>query len=649
MKSFRAPKVFRLLLVAMALAALGRLARADDGPAMARAMGDYRRAGAQAALAEAPGALGRDIIEWHLLRDGQGSFADYRAFVGRHPDWPGLPLLMKAGEGKIADDTPPKAVLAFFAVEPPQTGAGLLAAITAHLALAHDGDAQALAVLGWRSMSLDPGVASALVQQFPQVLAKHHTARMDMLLWRGLKTEALWLMPRVAPDWQKLAAARIALRDSADGVDALIAAVPKALADDPGLAYERYLWRKRKGRADAATLLDDRSVSADSLGDPARWANDRRWLARDLMRRGNPAEAYRIASRHFLRPEDSDYPDLEWLSGYIALRYLDKPKTALGHFTRFRMAVDTPISLGRAGYWEGRALEALKRPVDAQAAYAFGAEYQTSFYGLLAAQKAGLAMDPALMGQERYPDWKKAGFLNDSLMQAALLLLQAGELDLAERFMRQLCGRLDAVQMGQMADMALALGQPHLALSIAKFAADRGIVLNRAYYPVPTLTKAVLPVPVELALSIARRESEFDPKVVSSAGAKGLMQLMPGTAKLMADALGVAYEPARLTVDADYNATLGSAYLAKLRGEFGSNWMLVAAAYNAGPGRPRRWLTDLGDPRDGKLDPVDWIESLPFEETRNYVMRVTESIPVYRARLAGRVEPITLAEDLAAR
>jgi soluble lytic murein transglycosylase len=652
MNLFRMPRLFKLFFVVLMLLALARIARADDAADLSRAMvflreGDYANA---LPTAGKEGGLARDIVEWHRLRDGKGAFADYRAFLSRRPDWPGLPYLMKAGEGVIDAEADPAAVVAYFDLEQPQTPAGIRAAIAAYLKRGAQGDAEALAVLAWRSMALSVEDENALLQLFPSLLAKHHAARMDMALWRGLKGDAERLLPRLTPDRQALALARMGLRDQVDGVDALIAKVPTALANDPGLAWDRYLWRKRKGRdADALALLLDRSTSAESLGQPSRWSPDRRWLARDLMRAGKGETAYQVASRHFLNPGDGDYADLEWLSGYIALRLLKKPDVALDHFTRFRMAVDTPISLGRAGYWEGRALEAMGARIDAQAAYEFGAEFQTSFYGLLAAEKAGLPMDPALLGTETFPDWRQATWRKSSVMQAALLLLKAGERDLAERFMRHLCESLDATGIGQMADMALDLGEPHIALSLAKFAADQGIVLNRAYYPVSPLAKATLPVPVELALSIARRESEFDPVVVSPAGARGLMQLMPGTAQDMAKVLGLDYELARLTSDPDYNAQLGSAYLAKLTEEFGRNWMLVAAGYNAGPTRPRRWVVDYGDPRDPEVDPVDWIETIPFDETRNYIMRVTESIPVYRARLQGKVEPITLLADLKAR
>lgn len=649
MNLFRLPRLFKIFFAVLMLLALARMSRADSTDDLRAAMvavraGDFVTA---QGLAGPPGGLAADIVEWHSLRAGTGTFADYLSFVKRRPDWPGLPWLRKFGEDKIGSGTDPKAVAAYFANDLPQTPAGIRSAIAAYRALGQTGDAEALAVLAWRSMALSPEDEDALRGIFPKLLASQDAARLDMALWNGLKPDADRLLPRVSADRQALAAARIGLRDGVDGVDALIAKVPTALANDPGLAWDRYVWRKRKGRdADALVLLLERSTSAKALGQPARWSPDRRRIARDLMRGGLGESAYQVASRHFLSPQDSDYPDLEWLSGYIALRFLKKPDVALDHFTRFRMAVNTPISLGRAGYWEGRALEAMGAKVDAQAAYEFGAEFQTSFYGLLAAEKAGLPMDPALLGTESFPDWRQAAWQKSSVMQAALLLLKAGEKDLAERFMRHLCESLDATAIGQMSQMALDLHEPHIALSLAKFAADQGIVLNRAYYPVATLSKGKLPVPTELALSIARRESEFDPVVVSPAGARGLMQLMPGTAKDMATALGLDYDLGRLTSDPDYNAQLGSAYLAKLSQEFGTNWMLVAAAYNAGPTRPRRWVLDYGDPRGPDVDPIDWIESIPFEETRNYIMRVTESIPVYRARLHGKVEPIRLLSDL---
>jgi soluble lytic murein transglycosylase len=288
-------------------------------------------------------------------------------------------------------------------------------------------------------------------------------------------------------------------------------------------------------------------------------------------------------------------------------------------------------------------------PVSAQAAYEFGGEFQTSFYGLLAAEKAGLPMDPALAGNIDYGSWETSVFADSSVLEAGLLLLAAGELNLAERFLTHLAESLDVQGVGQLADLALSVEQPHLALMIAKRAAESGLVVPRAYYPVVDLGASDPTVPLELSLAIARRESEFDPVVVSGVGARGLMQLMPATAEEMAGDLGLPYSRDRLLSDPVYNATLGTAYLAELIGEFGGNYVLVAAAYNAGPSRPRRWIVELGDPRTGEVDMVDWIEHIPFRETQNYVMRVMESLPVYRARIAGAPVELTVTQELVAR
>jgi soluble lytic murein transglycosylase len=363
------------------------------------------------------------------------------------------------------------------------------------------------------------------------------------------------------------------------------------------------------------------------------------------MRAGEARTAYRLASRHGLTG-GSTYADLEWLAGYVALTYLDDPETALRHFENLRLAVETPISLGRAGYWEGRAYEAMGNAEMAQAAYAFGGEFQTSFYGLLAAEKAGMPMDPELTGRTEYGDWRTSSFANSSVLAAALLLQRAGEMTLAERFLTHLAEGLNAQEVGQLANLAFELEEPHIALMIAKRAAEGGIVVPSAYYPVVDLGASNPIVPPELALSIARRESEFDPTVVSGVGARGLMQLMPGTAEEMAGDLGLSYSANRLTTDPAYNATLGVAYLAELVNNFGSNFVLVSAAYNAGPSRPIRWMEERGDPRSGQIDVIDWIEHIPFTETRTYVMRVMESLPVYRARLSGQTEPIRLSEEL---
>ena len=366
------------------------------------------------------------------------------------------------------------------------------------------------------------------------------------------------------------------------------------------------------------------------------------------MRAGDFDTAYAVASSHWLT-EGSNYADLEWLSGYIAMSHLDRADDALRHFLRFREAVFTPISLGRAGYWIGRAHTGLGQDTEAQAAYEEGAQWQTSFYGLLAAEAAGVNLDPALVGDQTYPPVSQAAFTSDSRFEAALMLQAAGARNLAETFFVDLARDLKADEAGTLADVTLTLGEPHLALRIAKAVAERGIVLPRAYFPVVDLGLERLPVSEELALAIARRESEFDPIVSSGVGAGGLMQLMPGTAQDVTRELGIRYSRDRLFSDPSYNATLGTAYLAGLERRFGRNPVLVSSGYNAGPGRPMRWMDDRGDPRQGSVDVIDWIEMIPFDETRNYVMRVAESLPVYRARLGEETGTVSLTDELKGR
>jgi len=642
-------RMFPLLTIAFLALPVPLLAQDQPAPsALAAALKAVSQSDWDAAVVQAQpaGSIGQDLVQWYRLRAGQGTLAEYNAFLARHSDWPGLRLMRRKGEASISARTPSKDVLAYFSNHVPQTGHGVLELARAQEAVGQPGEAAADVVLAWRTFALTKSEHAAFLARYKNLLAPHHVARLDMLLWRGRFTDAGRVIPLVSDGWQALAKARIALRRSEGNVDTLIAAIPKDLQSNPGLAYERFYWRARKGHdADAVALLLERSTSAESLGEPKYWANRRRSLARQMMREGDGLTAYRVASSHHLA-EGSDFADLEWLSGYLALRYLNDPKTALAHFQSFRVAVKSPISLGRAGYWEGRAYEAMKDTGSAQASYAFGAEYQTSFYGLLAAERAGLSMDTALTGTEVFPDWRQASFMSSSVLKTALLLYQAGETSLAKRFFLQVAEQLNRTELGQLADLALALQDPHIALMIAKQGARRGIVLPRAYYPLHGLLKEKLPVAPELALAIARRESEFNPVVESGVGAKGLMQLMPQTAKAVANSLELDFKVGQLLTDWRYNVRLGTAYLAELQEEFGKSPILISVGYNAGPHRARRWITAFGDPRSAGVDVVDWIEHIPFRETRNYVMRVAESLPVYRARLSGRTPPLNLSKEL---
>jgi soluble lytic murein transglycosylase len=287
----------------------------------------------------------------------------------------------------------------------------------------------------------------------------------------------------------------------------------------------------------------------------------------------------------------------------------------------------------------------------AQAAYADGAQFQTSFYGLLAAERGGLPVDPYLDGAEPFADWRGSDLARRDLFEAGLLLQASGEVDLAELFWTHLAEGLDRAQAGQLGQASIDTDQPHLGVMIGKQVAERGITLHAPYYPLHPLADADLPMAAEMNLAIARRESEFDPSVQSGVGARGLMQIMPATATEVAASLGLSggHSTDRLITDPVYNAELGAAFLSQLAGRFDGNVVLMSAAYNAGPGRPDRWIRLYGDPRQGSadFDIIDWIEHIPFRETRNYVMRVAESLPIYRARLGKDPLPVPFSAELA--
>ncbi len=639
--------IFVAALLGVPLPALAQSEDTIRPRPLAQAIAAARRADWQNAtqIASKDAPIAQDIVTWLYLRAGQGSLQEFADFLTRYPDWPGRAVMRRrAEEAAIAEG--PETVLAFFAESPPETPDGVVAYAEANDSLGEIGEAEASLVLAWHTMNMDIQSQDKLLGQYEALLRPHHAARADMLLWERKPDAAARLRPHLEADQRALLRARLALQSQAGDVSARLEKVPDALKEDAGLARDLFEWHIRAGRWDSAkTLLLERS---GALGRPAAWASRRRALARDEMRDGDPQRAYAMAAAHGLS-EGAQYADLEWLAGYIALRKLNDPETALRHFQNHQAAVRTPISRGRAAYWIGRAYEAQGDSEAARASYVAGAAYQTSFYGLLAAEKAGLPFDPELRNFAATGDWSSTTLASEPLFQAGLVSQASGELSMAEMFWVHLADRLDATGTAHLGQAALDLEQPHLAVMIAKKAARRGLILPAAYYPLHPLAEAELSMDPALTLAVARRESEFDPNVRSGAGALGLMQLMPGTGRDVAQDLGIGREhnTARLTSDPIYNAWLGATYLAQMAERFGGNPVLMAAAYNAGPARPERWLALYGDPRAPEADIVDWIEHIPFRETRNYVMRVTESLPIYRARLGRDPLPRPFSEELA--
>jgi len=585
--------------------------------------------------ARAGDALVAELAAWRRLLDGQGGFEEMRRMLAARPDWPRMTQLRREAERAMPPRLPAEAVLAFFAGEAPLTGAGALALAEAQGALGHHAAAEETLSEAWRALRLTGEERAAFETRHGALARALAVERLDAMLWAGDAAQARAVFPLVDAGWRALAEARLALRARANGVDARIAAVPPQLGDDPGLAYERFVWRARAGRAaEAEQLLSQRTGSARALGRPDAWAPRRAILARAAFREGRAAEAYRLASLHHLAT-GSAFADLEWLSGWIALRGLRDPQRAAGHFLRMYNDVETPISKGRGGYWLGLAYAQAGDAARAQTWFARAADHPTSFYGQLAAERIGRDVAPALAAHDGGGDWRKASIGRSDTLRAIGLLQAAGREREARQFLssraRSLGAREDFAALGQ---FALEIGRPDGAVVVGKQAARAGHVIMDIYYPVESRVGTAGPIEPALALAIARQESEMNPAAISPAGARGLMQLMPRTAQKVSRDLGLRYDLGKLTDDPAYNVRLGKAYLAEMLAQFGGAKMLAAAAYNAGPNRADQWVGSLGDPRRA-MDPVDWIEHIPFSETRNYVQRVMEGLHVYRARLGA--------------
>ena len=589
-------------------------------------------------LAESDGTVARDIIEWHRLRAGQGTAQEALKFLERNGDWPGLPYLQKQSE-VVLSDANDQTILTYFENSAPKTGAGALAYA---LALSKDGQSNKAGLVAqnaWVTLPLTAPQQDTFLSSFGSALTPLHELRLIEMLWMDEHASAQQMGELVGADLTALLRARIALRKGQEGVTALIKAVPNALGNHPVLNHARFEWRLKNGFRDSAIdLLSVSSERSSRLGQSERWADARIRIVRDLLFDGKNKQAYTLAANHHIA-EGSSYAKLEWLAGFAALRRLNDPNRAVQHFTNFLSAVDTPISLGRAYYWMGRAHAELGNKDAALAAYQNGAKYQSSFYGLLSAEKANMPMPSEFLTWGELPDWRDASFVNSSVLHAAILLFSANQNPLGERFITHLSETLRSDDVHKLNDFLEELRKPHVLVMLGKRQASMGKTFVRPYYALHPVARMPARVPSELVLAIARRESEFDPYVISPVGARGLMQVMPKTAKEMADRVGLRYSQKRLETDWAYNARIGITYLEELAERYGGNPVLMSVAYNAGPSRADRWIELMGDPRKDAVDVIDWIEMAPFQETRNYIMRVSESLPIYQARLGKPIAP----------
>jgi soluble lytic murein transglycosylase len=601
----------------------------------------------QSIIASTTDPLARRIALWALADAAPDTMTWAQAEEARRSlgDWP-RPARRQMAAEKLIDQSGmnPKAVIAWFGETPPVTAQGAMSLATA---LRADGQTSAAAAVirrAWRGLPFDETVQAAMLAGFPDILTPADMwARTDYLLYGAHDAAALDLIGRLPPDRQAVAQARIALRRGDSNAEALVAALPVADQTSPGVIYERLLAFQARG--DVPDALNLVGYMPESL--PYEGAAEKLWrhgsLVVQALQAGDPVRAYAAADHSGLNSGVAA-GEAQFYAGWIALTRLKDPRRADEHFATLQTLSESPITQARALYWRGRAAEAEGDPLAAQLFYGQAARYETTFYGQLAAARSG-ATEVVLGHDPQITPAARADFEGRDAVKAARLLARMGNRDGFRTFVVGLSETLpDAVDEAQLVDLAQAEGDPSLAMRVVRNAAKHGFILPDRGYPV-RLPPAGEPFAAEtpLVLGITRQESSFDPEARSGAGARGMMQLMPATAEGVARRNGLGW--GRLE-DPDFNMRVGSAYLGQLVDQFSGSYVLATAAYNAGPGRPTQWTSLCGDPRTSGTDPLDFIECIPFSETRDYVMRVLEATQVYRARLAGGRAPLTLAADL---
>ena len=607
--------------------------------------------GARAIIAGLNDPLARKTATWVLVDSNADSlgFRDVDAARRDLAGWP-RPAKRQAAAERLIESSGlgPQQVAEWFSGAEPTTPQGAMALASAERMLGRSKEANQQIRRWWRDRSFDVEPQRAMLARFGDALTQEdHNHRADMLLYGSRGPAAREMIPLLPAELQAAALTRLALRAEARDASERFSALSPELAQSPGVAFERAAYLRRKGQdAQALALVANfpHEVTSPDQGD--RIWDERRHLVLSALRAGDARAAYAAAADSGLTT-GPDAADAEFDAGWIALTKLQDAPRAARHFAKLEKVGTSPITLGRALYWEGRAAEASgdhdedeKRAADRF--YRRAAQYNTTFYGLLAGEKLGrslaLTQDPVISPSAR------ARFEAREPIQATRLLFDYGPRDLFRVFVLNLSDLLPTPEdEAQLIDLARGYGEMDISMKAGRTAAQRGFILPDRAYPVRSAPdEGAEPA---LVLAITRQESGFDPNVRSGAGARGMMQLMPTTAKLLARKIGISYSPGQLD-EPEYNMRLGSRYLGQLVSQFSGSYVMAIAGYNAGPGRPAQWSGFCGDPRGGQTDPVDFVECIPFSETRNYVMRVMENVQVYRAKLNGGASPISLTADL---
>ncbi len=594
----------------------------------------------------------KDLLRWlRSARDAQAPM-DYLTYATQDlSNWPRMTGIRAKAESKLFDNFKPgRSTIDWFMGQEPVSGEGRAALARAYFSIGDDTNGTLWLKSAWRDSKLTRTRQKELFRRYANKLSKDdHAARANHLIWHGTAqyAKAQALLPHMGPRDRKLMDARMKLGGNRTGINTAVNALPADLRNDPGFLFERARWRrKRKSKEYALPLFLEMDRPATTEEGRKRVWNEKRLMAYWLINEGRFSEAYRL-TQSIGETRGTAFAESEFLAGWIALRKLNQPEKALSHFKTLESGVSTSISLSRAHYWQGRAHEALQ---DGQqgVAYARAADFPNTYYGQLATKRASgrlasLSLPPEVMSSDA-----RARFEADRRVRAMRLLGEAGQERYFSWFAFALDDELETVEeLSLLAELASDYGYMRPSLRAAKQAARFQTMLTDSGYPLVAPIEALgNDFDTEFVYAIARQESEFAAGAISSAKAYGMMQMINATAKTTARKHRVPFDRNRLIADRDYSAKLGALHLHDLLDQFDGSYVLSAVGYNAGPRRATQWIANNGDPRTGEVDPVDWVEMIPFSETRNYVMRVLENQQVYRARRNGDTAPVTIDEDL---
>ncbi|HEX8164720.1 MAG TPA: lytic transglycosylase domain-containing protein [Beijerinckiaceae bacterium] len=593
----------------------------------------------------------RALTEWVAIRSTPTvGFDRIAGFLREDASWPAGALIRKrAEEALLFQRKAPATVRAYFATQRPTTSAGKFALALAFQADGLDRDAAALVRDAWRKDNFGREFETKILEKFPNVLTQgDHRFRMERQLFKENWEAARRAAARAGAGYEALVKARIAASDNAKKTASLLDAVPAALKGDSSYAFSRAQWLRRNDKPlEAAKVMAEVTRDPAMLADGDEWWVERRIVARKLLDKGDARAAYEVVAGHGAESAANKI-EAEFQAAWIALRFLDEPALAAGHLRTAARFAETPISLARVAYWQGRTAEAVGAEEVAQRHYERAAAYPITYYGQLARAKLGDALVLRAAAEPTAPG--RESFQRLTAARALRLLYGLGVPDLALALHADLSQRLnDAGQLEALGDLAAEHRDARGLLVVGKSAVQRGFPLDTHAYPtigIPVFDPVGGRVDKAMVYAVARQESMFDPKAQSHAGARGLMQLMPATAKRTAKRFGLNFDTDKLTADPAYNAKIGSAHLGELMQDWRGSLILVFASYNAGGGNVKKWIDAYGDPRRPEIDVVDWIERIPFSETRNYVQRVLENFQVYRHRLGGDRSALLSESDL---